>query len=138
MIAGFLREELGEDFKVMADTGPEQNYLFPPDLATSDLQKEVIIIELTVYFEGAYAAAQERKTAKYLELATEVERKGYNVELITLEVGSRGLVCIDGFQQLRDTVCVGKRKWRQLLQNVAIAAINGSYRIWTSRNHHPQ
>ena len=67
-----------------------------------------------------------------------VERKGYNVELITLEVGSRGLVCIDGFQQLRDIVCIGKRKWRQLLQNVAIAAINGSYRIWTSRNHHLQ
>ena len=32
VIAGFLREELGEDFKMMADTGPEQNYLFPPNL----------------------------------------------------------------------------------------------------------
>ena len=120
----------------------------PPELAATDLrpdivafshlQKEAIILELTVCWEGAYTVAQERKTAKYLELANEVERNGYNVELITLEVGSRGLVCLDGFKQLQDTIPVRKRVWRQLLQHVTSAAIVGSHKIWTSRNHTPQ
>ena len=105
MIVTFLREELGELYTVMADIGPEQSYLFPPYLATSDfridivsvshLQKKVIILELTACYDGAYTAAQKRKTDKYLELVMEVERKGYNMELITLEKDSRGLICID-------------------------------------------
>ena len=99
------------------------------------MHKHAINLELTVW---AFTAAQERKMEKYLELALDIEKKGYNVDLITLEVGSRGLVCTNGFHQLRDAICVNKRKWRQLLQNVACAAINGSYKIWTSRNYNPQ
>ena len=63
-------------------------------------QKEDYILELTVCFEGAYTAGQKGKAARYLELASEVGGNDYNVELITLEVGSQGLVCIDRFQHL--------------------------------------
>lgn len=50
-----------------------------------------------ICYEASYKAAQDRKIAKYLELVSEVESNGFNTELITLEVGSRGLVCLDGF-----------------------------------------
>ena len=44
----------------------------------------MIVIELTACFE--------RKEAKYAELVEEREGNGFVVELITLEVGSRGFV----------------------------------------------
>ena len=147
VIVGYLKEELSEDYTVVADLGIELSYLFPPQLAISDLrpditifsqlQKEAMLIELTVCTEVSYEAAQHRKTAKYLELASEVEANGFNSKLITLEVGSRGLVCTKGFQRLCETISGGKRRWRQLLQDVSSAAIRGSYGIWTSRNHPP-
>ena len=148
VIVGYLKEELSEeDYTVVADLGIELSYLFPPQLAISDLrpditvfsqlQKEAMLIELTVCNEVSYEAAQHRKTEKYLELASEVETNGFNSELITLEFGSRGLVCTKGFQRICETISGGKRRWRQLLQDVSSAAIRGSYSIWTSRNHPP-
>ena len=50
----------------------------------SYLQKEAIILKLTACFEGAHTVAQERKTEKYLELVSEAEGKGHNVELVTM------------------------------------------------------
>ena len=148
VIANLLREELGEDFDTIADIGPEQNYVLPPDLVNSDmrpdivcvsrLQKQAVLLELTVCFEEAYVAAKERKTEKYLDLVAEIEEKGYNVELITLEVGSRGLLCLDGFKQLHSILYVNKKKWMQFLKSVASTAISGSFKIWTSRNHKPE
>ena len=146
-IANLLGEELGEDFDTIADIGPEQNYVLPPDLGNSDmrpdivcesrLQKQAVILELTVCFEEAYVAAKERKTEKYLDLVAEIEEKGYNMELITLEVGSRGLLCLDGFKQLHSILYVNK-KWMQFFKNVASTAISGSFKIWISTNHKPE
>ena len=65
------------------------------------LQKQATIIELTICYE-AYKAAQDRKIP-----VSEVESIGFNTELITLKVGSWGLVCLDGF---RETISGGKRK----------------------------
>ena len=147
MITDFLKDELDNDYSMIADLGPNQNYLFPTDLATTDLRpdivvfsqlrREVAILELTICCEQAYTSARERKTSAYLELATEVEQNRYNVELITLEFGSRGFVSTEGFLKLHDTFCISKRKWRELLQRVATAAVTGSYKIWTIRNHPP-
>ena len=136
VIVGYLKEELSEDYTVVADLGIELSYLFPPQLAISDLrpditvlsqlEKEAMLIELTVCNEASYEAAQHRKTEKYLELASEVEANVFNAELITLGVGSRGLVCTKGFQHLCETFSGGKRRWRQLLQDVSSPAIRGS------------
>ena len=146
-IITYLKEELSDDFMVVAYLDDHQSYLFPPQLAISDLrpdivvfsrlQKAAFILELTICSEVSYVAAQERKTAKYIELVTEVEKNGFNTELITLEVGSRGLVHVDGSKHLQNLICGGKQRWKQLLQDIAIVAIKGSYKIWTSRNHPP-
>ena len=87
VIANLLKEVLGEDFNIIAHIGPEQYYVLPPDLVNSDLrpdivcvsrlQKQAMILELTVCFEEAYVGAKERKTERYLDLTAEIESKGY-------------------------------------------------------------
>ena len=57
------------------------------------------------------------------------------VDLITLEVGSRGFVGYDGFCQLRDSVGASQKELNDLLLAVSLAAIKGSFQIWTCRNH---
>ena len=78
VILGYLKEELIEDYTMVADLGIKLSYLSPPQLAISNLrpditvfsqlQKEAMFIELTVCNEALYEAAQHRETEKYLEL----------------------------------------------------------------------
>jgi hypothetical protein len=49
-------------------------------------------VELTVCFEDNFADAKARKEAKYADLVDEIEGNGFIVDLITVEVGSRGFV----------------------------------------------
>ena len=82
-------------------------YQYPLQLTTTDLQpdiviwpnnpKEVTLIELTVSLESAFEAAIQRKTEKYLELREEAQKRGYRAEIMTIEVGSRGVVSVMGF-----------------------------------------
>ena len=39
------------------------------------------------------AEARRRKRAKYYDLVEAVREAGYRTELITIEVGSRGMLC---------------------------------------------
>ena len=63
--------------------------------------------------------------------------KDFDVDLITVEVGSWGLVCLEVFHQLRDMILATRKQIQHLLVNVSAAAIKGSYNIQTSRNRHP-
>ena len=51
------------------------------------------------------------------------------------EVGSRGFVGYNGFCQLRDSVGASQKELNDLLLAVSLAAIKGSFQIWTCRNH---
>ena len=55
-----------------------------------EVKKQAIMIELTVCCESGFQSANECIKNKYLELLEEVESNGYNVNLITLELESRG------------------------------------------------
>ena len=145
VISDFLKVTLTEDYKIVSDLGTPETYLFPPVLAVTDLRpdlvvyndlmRDAIIIELTVPFESNFGKAQERKQVKYHGLVNDVKKNGFDVDLITIEVGSRGFVCPDGFDQLKDSIIASSRQIKDLMLNVSMAAITGSYKIWTSRNH---
>ena len=92
-------------------------------------------MELTVCFETNFEDARVRKEGKYSELVDEVEQNGFVVDMITLEVGSRGFVNFDSFKNFRDAVGASQRELQELLLSVASAAIKGSFAVWTSRNH---
>ena len=75
----------------------------PPQLAVSDLRIDVVMLsqlqKVAFISEVSYAAAQERKIAKYLELVSEVEKKkNLRQFIITLKFCSELLVCVDGFK----------------------------------------
>ena len=63
-----------------------------------DQQKSLVFAELTISYETNFEAAAERKEVNYEELVTGA---GYDTELITLEVGSRGVINPTGFQSLK-------------------------------------
>ena len=52
----------------------------------------ISLLELSCCFEGNEKAAQTRKTKKYTYLKLDLEEKGYSVDIVPFEVGSRGHV----------------------------------------------
>ena len=65
----------------------------------------------------------------------EIEDRDFVVDLITLEVGSRGFVGYDGFCQLRDSVGASQKELNDQLFSVSLSVIKGSFQIWTCHNH---
>ena len=107
-----------------------------PDLVMhSDQTKTATIVELTVCFETNFEAARLRKEEKYSELVEEVEDNGYDVDLVTVEVGSRGFANYDSFRRLNEIIGAPKTELHKLIGSVAATAIKQSFQIWTSRNH---
>ena len=106
-IVDFIKPHLPPGANIIVDL-PGATYQYPLQLATTDLQpdiviwhenpKEVTLIELTVCFETPFEAAIQRKTEKYLELREEAQNRGYRAEIMTIEVGSQGVVLVRGFK----------------------------------------
>ena len=72
-----------------------------PDIVWwDDRRKNIVMAELTIPFETSFTEAAERKRAKYEDLLKEAKQAGYKTTLITLEVGSRGVINNPGFQLL--------------------------------------
>ena len=65
----------------------------------------------------------------------EVEQNGYTVDMITIEVGSRGFVNFDSFRNLVDAMGATQKELHHLLLSVSSTAIKESFTIWTNRNH---
>ena len=61
-------------------------------------------------------------------------QKGFVVDLITIEVGSRGFVNQESFYRLNATLGATKRELMKLMLSVSEAAIRGSFEIWIGRN----
>ena len=62
-----------------------------------DSKKKLCLIELTVCFETSFNDARERKMVRYEELHQQAQKEGYRTTLITLEVGSMGIIQNRGF-----------------------------------------
>ena len=85
-------------------------YVFPHHIIPTDLRpdlvcwdeahKSITLVELAVCFKTDFEEAARRKTAKYLHLVEQAKARGYRSELITLQVGSRGVPDLPGFENL--------------------------------------
>ncbi len=64
-------------------------------------ERKIIIIELTVPFEIYINKAHERKSNKYAPLVSDIEDRNYEVNLVCLEVGSRGYLSVDNEKRLK-------------------------------------
>ena len=63
--------------------------------------KKLVIIELTVAFELNIEKAHKRKVDKYIALVLDIKSKGFECDIIALEIGSRGYVFPDNQQRLK-------------------------------------
>ena len=78
-------------------TSDLSDYLFPHHIIPTTrggmiARRNWCLIELTVCFETSFNDARERKMVRYEELHQQAPKKGYCTTLITLEVGSRGII----------------------------------------------
>ena len=101
----------------------------------SDVKRAVVLVELTVCYETNYTDAKRRKIGKYLDLTDEIGMRGYVAEIIPVQVGSRGMVEVEGFEELRLHLnAVTKRQWLDFLVCIANRTIEESHGIWAIRN----
>ena len=91
-------------------------------------------VELTVPFETSFEKAIERKTLKYEDVIQRARTTGYVAKLITLEVGSRGVINMPGFTKLKEELKITKKDYSLLLIRLSCISISESYIIWCKRN----
>ena len=88
----WLTGDLSDGYKFPKHIVPTD---LPPDIVWwDDQQKSLMLAALTINYEKNFevAAEPERREEKYEELLTGACNAGYKTELITLEVGSRGVI----------------------------------------------
>ena len=84
--------------------------LRPDIVCWDDGKKRLLLIELTICFETSFDGAAERKRAKYEELQQRSRNSGYRTSLITLEVGSRGIIHLPGFSCIKKVFSIPNKE----------------------------
>jgi len=106
-----------------------------PDIVWwNDNDQSVCLVEVTVCYDTLFQEAVTRKEHKYLDLLSAIRKAGYKADLITIEVGSRGLPNMCGFEKLSKELKLTKSQTRDLMVQAARRAMLGSFNIWCSRN----
>ena len=128
-------------------TSDLHDYNFPQHIVPTTLKPDIVwwddnlrqlrLAELTVCFETTFDGAAERKRAKYIELQRRAQSVGYHTVLITLEVGSRGIVNNQGFSRLQEELKIPEKEFSTMLQAITLETIVQSHQIWCLRNHPP-
>ena len=103
-IASLLSAYTEPPAKLSADL---DNYSFPHHIVPTDLcpdivwwddqLQRIVIVELTISFETSFKQAAERKALKYKDVITKTRSVGYSGTVITLQMGSRGIIDQAGF-----------------------------------------
>ena len=115
---------------------------FPTDIITTSLrpdivmwsvtEKRVLIVELTVPWEGAIQEAYERKKSRYADLVAECQQRGWRATTYPVEVGCRGFVGLSTKRFLRD-IGYTETKARKAIKELAEEAERGSFWLWLRR-----
>ena len=99
--------------------------LEPDTVFWIDKDQSVCLVELTVCYDTLFHEAVTRKEDKYLDLLSAVRNLGYNAKLITVEVRSRGLPNMSGFENLRKELKLTKTQTHDLMVQAAMRAMLG-------------
>ena len=119
-------------------------YSFPTHIAATDLRLDIVwwnddqkthtLVELCNNLLWNLAVSMTKED-RYHDLIDKTQKAGYTSTLITIEVGSRGLPNMSGFQRLCDILKLCHPEFCKLLLDTSQQAILGSYKIWYSRNN---
>ena len=108
MIAAVVKPNIPQTSTLTVDIGDSYSFPLHIHVVDTDLRPNLVwwderhrylhIVELTVCFESNFVEAAERKSAKYMDLVEEGHANGYKTSLLTLQVGSRGVPDLHGFE----------------------------------------
>ena len=139
----FIKQYLPDHFSMTSDM-PSTTYSFPhhitptnlrPDVVWwSDIKRELWLFELTISYESHMADAQAQKKAKYQDLVEAGRAVGYRSELLTVEVGSRGMHTPADLEPLISAIICPRVAIESLCCSVIRTTILQSFKIWCSRN----
>ena len=105
-----------------------------PDITLWSLQaKKVILIELTCPAEEGILAAHTRKVGRYLQLCADIERRGWAVISMPVEVGARGFTARSVSVCLR-RLGLSNSQVSALCKRLGSIAARASYAIYLGRN----
>ncbi len=76
--------------------------------------KIALFVEVIVCFETNFEKSGQRKENRYGSLQNDIQSTGFTYELITIEVGSRGLVSVDNRSKL--TIILYKSQWKNIVK----------------------
>ena len=144
VIAELMKSYLPDSFQCTVDLqGSVYNFphniiptnLRPDIVIWSEKKKEIHLIELTIAFETGFKEAQQRKSTKYADLITDASGAGYKASVVTLQVGSRGVLDGSGFVELRTHLAeISKSKWKNFQLKLIKVVMEESFKIWCMRN----
>ena len=109
-----------------------------PDLVLiDDIQKRILVMELTIPFEQNIKDAHDRKMHKYGSLMADLTTAGYKTELYCVEIGSRGLITSDNSTRLNYVFkFTGSKIRKSEVRSLSKTALLCSYALWNCR-HEP-
>ena len=106
-----------------------------PDIVWwNDDSKELGMLELTISFESVAEHLRARKECKYLDLVEAGREVGYRVKLLSLEVGSRGMILDSDMSAMQSIFGATGRTTKVLVSNIIRVTLLESFKIWYSRN----
>ena len=132
--------DAAKDWTIATDLPNMRNYpdvitdsnLRPDMVLTSEKNRTVVVIELTVPYEANMSENHEYKLAKYEGLRHEIHSKGYKTHMFAVEIGARGLAGASAYSLLKRLGLSNQMRSRYLKQ-LAEAAERASCWIWTKR-----
>ncbi len=108
-----------------------------PDMVIIDNSGKVTIMELTIPFESNIIQAEQRKRQRYEGLLDEIINKGHPAELITVEIGSRGLICKANSDKLlkltKSIKNVSHKQFRAFKNEITKVTVIASYIIFYAK-----
>lgn len=112
--------------------GPVQTTLRPDIVLSSNKDKSIVMIELTVPWETRCEEANERKRAKYSDLQAECKAKGWKCWLFPVEIGVRGFPA-PSMGKMLSALGVRGGVRRHAVGKVGLAAERASSWLWLRR-----
>ena len=141
------RQRLGllhdsKQWQLMVDI-PSKSLIFPGHIAISDLRpdliifsninKLIILIELTCPCEENFEDRHREKLTKYKDLKELIEFNGWCCYLFAIEVGARGY-CSDSVPRCLRALGLGPKAVREACKDLGLVSSKSSFCIWMARD----
>ena len=99
----------------------------------NEIDKSIIIFELTVPFDSNIENANNRKCKKYENLINDISDKGYSVTFEAFEISSRGLITNANSERLKNLLNLKNSELKDFCNQLQKTVLVSSYIIFHSK-----